>query len=338
MLQCPTVMFAANPDRIFSPPATPHNASCGANKVTVSVDNHNLSQSSPLATPPSSFILDERRVPSRAKKVFAFHAERKQAMPCLATAAENHPMYTHRVILPLPHTSSSRNKQTSALPQESLPPKKRTTYRKVCPTPGCPPDTEDAFAFLMTPQAIQAQTRRSLQEQTTITAAAKRKRTDSQSSTTSSSSTTAAPSSHKQQSDRHIKKARTDAAMAYDKLDLSVADTLVYDHNWIPNKDALNHKVKVNWKGGPMKGFESMPYYDILDSRETYIPFTLRLTPEQYLKCKRSLILGAQQASKEHKPFRKSDAQKLCRIDVNKVSELWNVFSKLGWFSPKNVD
>lgn len=78
---------------------------------------------------------------------------------------------------------------------------------------------------------------------------------------------------------------------------------------------------------------EKYEFYDQLHPGEVTIASTLRLLPEQYIRCKRVLILAAQEAHKEGTPFRKSEAQKLCRIDVNKVSTLWSTFGKLGWLN-----
>lgn len=58
----------------------------------------------------------------------------------------------------------------------------------------------------------------------------------------------------------------------------------------------------------------------------------LRLSPVQYLRCKRTLILAARTLQLQEIPFTKSVAQKLCRVDVNKTSALWTAFGQLGWF------
>lgn len=79
----------------------------------------------------------------------------------------------------------------------------------------------------------------------------------------------------------------------------------------------------------------SCKYYERLHPGEVAIASTLRLFPEQYIRCKRALILAAQDAYKNNTPFRKSEAQKLCRIDVNKISHLWSAFGRLGWLGPK---
>ncbi|KAF9358143.1 hypothetical protein BGX34_009049 [Mortierella sp. NVP85] len=88
----------------------------------------------------------------------------------------------------------------------------------------------------------------------------------------------------------------------------------------------------VIWKGHPMS-VVGKPGYELLHPHEVHIASTLRLSPAQYLSCKKILIMASREyhAKRDGKPFRKSDAQKLCRIDVNKTSRLWEVFAKIGW-------
>jgi len=88
----------------------------------------------------------------------------------------------------------------------------------------------------------------------------------------------------------------------------------------------------VNRVGQPLSVI-GKPGYDQLHPHEAQIASTLRLSPAQYLSCKKTLILASRQfyAVKGGKQFRKSDAQKLCRIDVNKTSQLWEVFARIGW-------
>ncbi|ORZ00121.1 Homeodomain-like protein [Syncephalastrum racemosum] len=134
---------------------------------------------------------------------------------------------------------------------------------------------------------------------------------------------------------KEVKKSKTDAAAAYDRVDLSVPDHEVFAEGWMPDMGVFDKKpgVRVIWKGSPLN-VQNMPYYERLHPGEVTIASTLRLNPEQYLKCKRTLVLAAQAAHCSQSPFRKSDAQKLCRIDVNKVSTLWSVFGRLGWLGP----
>lgn len=78
-----------------------------------------------------------------------------------------------------------------------------------------------------------------------------------------------------------------------------------------------------------------MPYFEKLHPGEATIASTLRLTPEQYLKCKWALVLAAKEAHETNQLFRKSEAQKVCCIDVNKTSVLWHAFGKLGWLGKR---
>ncbi|KAI7864757.1 Homeodomain-like protein [Spinellus fusiger] len=132
------------------------------------------------------------------------------------------------------------------------------------------------------------------------------------------------------------KKSKTDAAIVYDQVDINADEAGIYDIEWIPHMEVFNRKshIRVTWKGSP-SNISDLPFYEKLHPGEVHIASTLRLTPEQYLRCKRVLILGAQEASKKNSSFRKSDAQRVCRIDVNKASTLWSVFGRLGWLGPK---
>ncbi|KAF9432604.1 hypothetical protein BGZ76_010576 [Entomortierella beljakovae] len=90
----------------------------------------------------------------------------------------------------------------------------------------------------------------------------------------------------------------------------------------------------VIWKGQPLS-VAGKPGYELLHPHEARIASTLRLSPAQYLNCKQTLILASRSyfSNPDGKQFRKSDAQKLCRIDVNKTSRLWEVFAKIGWLA-----
>ncbi|KAI8584750.1 hypothetical protein K450DRAFT_267406 [Umbelopsis ramanniana AG] len=120
-------------------------------------------------------------------------------------------------------------------------------------------------------------------------------------------------------------------AASYDAMDIENDESTVFSHEWIPNLDALDHKhIKIVWKGAPLK-ISHLPMYNKLHATEATIASTLRLTPVQYIRCKRTLIRAASEYERHGTPFRKSDAQKLCRVDVNKTSSLWSIFGELGW-------
>ncbi|OBZ89449.1 hypothetical protein A0J61_02510 [Choanephora cucurbitarum] len=134
-----------------------------------------------------------------------------------------------------------------------------------------------------------------------------------------------------------IAKKSTEAALLYDRLSAEMDINVVFKgaEEWIPSYEPLDRKpaVRVQWKGHPLK-IKKMPYYEKLHRNEASMAAILRLTPEQFLKCKWALILAAKDAYDTKSLFRKSEAQKVCCIDVNKTSALWNAFGKLGWLGP----
>ncbi|KAG0269323.1 hypothetical protein DFQ27_004007 [Actinomortierella ambigua] len=89
---------------------------------------------------------------------------------------------------------------------------------------------------------------------------------------------------------------------------------------------------KVTWKGTPLP-VDGKPGAERLHPHEAEIASTLRLSPAQYLLCKKTLILASREFQSNHKVFRKTDAQKLCHVDVNKASKLWEVFTRIGWLA-----
>ncbi|ORX63087.1 hypothetical protein DM01DRAFT_1298037 [Hesseltinella vesiculosa] len=143
------------------------------------------------------------------------------------------------------------------------------------------------------------------------------------------------PASNPSPSPPAMTKPKADTSF-FDHVDLSVPDHQVFTTPWLPSSSAFDQRpnIRVVWKGSPLT-IKTLPHFDQLHANEQLIASTLRLSPEQYLKCKRALILTAQVYSDHGVPFRKSDAQKVCRIDVNKTSCLWNAFNRLGWFGPR---
>lgn len=88
--------------------------------------------------------------------------------------------------------------------------------------------------------------------------------------------------------------------------------------------------------GAPLS-IHQQPYHDLLHPVESSMASILRLSPIQYLRCKRTLILASRTLKLQHIPFTKSVAQKLCRVDVNKTSALWTAFGQLGWFDESST-
>ncbi|CAG8592767.1 9300_t:CDS:2 [Acaulospora colombiana] len=87
---------------------------------------------------------------------------------------------------------------------------------------------------------------------------------------------------------------------------------------------------KITWKGQPLS-ISHLPHFNALHPKEIMVASTLRLTPVQYLTAKNTLVSAAQRYAQRSLPFRKSDAQKLLRIDVNKASKLWEFFQQVKW-------
>lgn len=96
-----------------------------------------------------------------------------------------------------------------------------------------------------------------------------------------------------------------------------------------------NITPRIKWKTKP-QSIVQLPYYKHLHPKEAHVVKTLRLTPFHYLLAKFILISSAQMAMKNSLPFRKSNAQKLLRIDVNKASKLWEWFVQTKWIKTYN--
>ncbi|CAG8467529.1 13636_t:CDS:2 [Ambispora leptoticha] len=92
----------------------------------------------------------------------------------------------------------------------------------------------------------------------------------------------------------------------------------------------LNIRPVMTWKTGPLS-IEHLAHFNELHPTEAYVASILRLTPVQYFNAKHSLITASRRYEGRALPFRKSDAQKILRIDVNKASKLWEFFHQLNW-------
>ncbi|CEP24037.1 unnamed protein product [Cyberlindnera jadinii] len=88
--------------------------------------------------------------------------------------------------------------------------------------------------------------------------------------------------------------------------------------------------MKVEWKGQPMD-LKSDPLVSHLHPAEIVLASTLRLPCALYLDSKRRLFAEKVSRMRKGLPFRRTDAQKSCRIDVNKASRLFAAFEKCGW-------
>ncbi|EJS41524.1 YOR338W [Saccharomyces arboricola H-6] len=99
-----------------------------------------------------------------------------------------------------------------------------------------------------------------------------------------------------------------------------------------------NSKVlRVEWKGSPMD-LSLDPLKQRLHPAELVLAQILRLPCDLYLDSKRRFFLEKVHRFKKGLPFRRTDAQKACRIDVNKASRLYAAFEKVGWLQDKQFE
>ncbi|KAK5778983.1 hypothetical protein RI543_003602 [Arxiozyma heterogenica] len=96
-----------------------------------------------------------------------------------------------------------------------------------------------------------------------------------------------------------------------------------------------NKCLKVGWKGSPLN-LSNDPLKSYLHPAELNLASTLRLPCDLYLDSKRRLFLEKVCKLQNNLPFRRTDAQKACRIDVNKASRLYSAFEKVGWLEDEN--
>ncbi|CCE65823.1 hypothetical protein TPHA_0N00430 [Tetrapisispora phaffii CBS 4417] len=95
----------------------------------------------------------------------------------------------------------------------------------------------------------------------------------------------------------------------------------------LPDND---YCLRIEWKGSSMN-LDSDPLRDYLHPAEIVLAQILRLPCDLYLDSKRRLFLEKVYRAKEGLSFRRTDAQKACKIDVNKASRLYAAFEKIGW-------
>jgi len=105
-----------------------------------------------------------------------------------------------------------------------------------------------------------------------------------------------------------------------------------------PPIETLDHlkPLKADWKGTALD-LSNDPHLHLLHPSEVGLASTLRLSCASYLTSKRRIFQDKVERAKHHKEFRKTDAQKACRIDVNKASKLWAAYEKVGWLDSKHI-
>jgi hypothetical protein len=105
-----------------------------------------------------------------------------------------------------------------------------------------------------------------------------------------------------------------------------------------PPVETLNglKPLKAEWKGNALD-LSYDPQRHLLHPSELNLASTLRLSCASYLTSKRRIFQDKVERAKQGKEFRKTDAQKACRIDVNKASKLWAAYEKVGWLDRKHI-
>jgi hypothetical protein len=71
---------------------------------------------------------------------------------------------------------------------------------------------------------------------------------------------------------------------------------------------------------------------------EVALSKTLRLKPVQYLSNKRRIFEAKVSHLRDNKTFTKTAAQNATNIDVNKASQLWLAFDRVGWFKTEHFE
>ncbi|KAG0674983.1 hypothetical protein C6P40_001871 [Pichia californica] len=97
----------------------------------------------------------------------------------------------------------------------------------------------------------------------------------------------------------------------------------------LPNN---NKCLKTDWKGQSMD-LSNDPLVNELHPAEVVLASILRLPCAVYLDSKRRIFQEKVKRMRYNLPFRRTDAQKSCKIDVNKASRLFASFEKVGWFN-----
>ncbi|ORX97876.1 hypothetical protein K493DRAFT_11051 [Basidiobolus meristosporus CBS 931.73] len=118
-----------------------------------------------------------------------------------------------------------------------------------------------------------------------------------------------------------------------DKLKKILDATLEDDIVTPPIDKRVASRSKVVWKGVPLD-ISRHPLYSTLLPEEADVASILRLKPDQYLTIKRVIL----HESRLKAQFRKTDAQRMCRVDVNKTGKVWDWFHDIGWLGNAHDD
>ncbi|OBA21721.1 SWIRM-domain-containing protein [Metschnikowia bicuspidata var. bicuspidata NRRL YB-4993] len=118
-------------------------------------------------------------------------------------------------------------------------------------------------------------------------------------------------------------------------IDESIPDYSPDAHATLPKGNT--RALKIEWKGQPMD-LRNDPNLDKLHPAEVVLASTLRLRCNVFLDSKRRFFYEKVNRLRNNMPFRRTDAQKACRIDVNKASRLFAAFEKAGWLDDKHFE
>ncbi|ODQ53165.1 hypothetical protein SAICODRAFT_7322 [Saitoella complicata NRRL Y-17804] len=118
-----------------------------------------------------------------------------------------------------------------------------------------------------------------------------------------------------------------------DTHEMNLTDLLDYTPDPFTTLDGPQPKgMRTDWKG-PNIDLTGDPYAHLLHPSEIALAATLRLRCATYLDCKVRMFFEFRKCKTElNKEFRKTDAQKALKVDVNKASKLWDCYNKVGWF------
>ncbi|KAJ1870328.1 hypothetical protein H4R99_007205 [Coemansia sp. RSA 1722] len=95
-----------------------------------------------------------------------------------------------------------------------------------------------------------------------------------------------------------------------------------------------NAKSTVKWTKAEPIDIHDRPLADKLAPAERHCCSVLRILPEQYIAIKQTLLREGR--ARQPGSFKKRDAQRLCRIDVNKTSKIYEWFVNIGWLPAGN--
>lgn len=96
--------------------------------------------------------------------------------------------------------------------------------------------------------------------------------------------------------------------------------------------DSMSMRLKVHWKGAP-NDLSDDPEVGHLHPQEVEIAQDLKLPAAQYLANKRRIFEARLKSIRDRKNFTKTAAQQACNIDVNKTSQLYEAYERVGWFN-----